>query len=691
MAPVKRRFNATITAVALVSALLSVLLIPAATGSPSAAPARPQPAAAATSGSEANCQPGDRPESGLQGGVPGFERQAPLGFQGFWCAMGIVGQNTLRDRGAFGSTAFVNNGEYGFCNYSSMRNPSDPEDPDTGTMVLDLTVPSEPTIVDILRTPAMMQSYSALQTESGFLAGAYQNAKPFDIYDVNDCLNPSFQGFTMTAGGNHDGWLTPDGTTYYGVQFGGGSPLSNPLDEDIHVLDVSDPTDPKQLLTWNRVGTYGTGDLPPEIRDLTAPTYNFHDASTNEDGTRLYIALYGGTQPLGGGGGEPGRCANGLMVLDSSDVAERRPNPKLEFVSFLSWCDEPDPGGYEDGSTAASHATVYAKHQNGKEYVITTDEGPALTGSAQGACRQLTYARLIDISDENAPRTVPGSRWTPEVNEAENCQTLLDQNYHAGMTHYFAVDDRDGFRYVFYASSNQGIRVVDYLDPENPEEVAYFMAPRHPTLTSVTGTDYTRPDAPYDPQNCFIHTGWNQNGLIILEITDPEHNPCMRKTVQGAGMVTGDNGERVRFDLQARRTDSGIMGGLTVRGTGGSRGDVPDVEVDDLTFLGSPRDRCGTVPSTANSLQLDGTGTIDGVDAAFRICVQDNARSGQGKADRVHVVCTSGCDWSLTGELRGGTINVRGEHGERFSAPPPPPAPRPAQPLPPPVEMPEDD
>ena len=29
--------------------------------------------------------PGDRPETGVHGGVPGFERQPPEGFQGFWC------------------------------------------------------------------------------------------------------------------------------------------------------------------------------------------------------------------------------------------------------------------------------------------------------------------------------------------------------------------------------------------------------------------------------------------------------------------------------------------------------------------------------------------------------------------------------------------------------------------------------
>ena len=89
--------------------------------------------------------PGDRPETGLQGAIPLAERTAPGGFQGFWCGTRKVAQHTLFDRGSFGDVQFI-----GRCAYASMRDPSDLNAPTTGTAVLDVTVPSAPTFVQML-------------------------------------------------------------------------------------------------------------------------------------------------------------------------------------------------------------------------------------------------------------------------------------------------------------------------------------------------------------------------------------------------------------------------------------------------------------------------------------------------------------------------------------------------------------
>jgi hypothetical protein len=55
---------------------------------------------------------------------------------------------------------------------------------------------------------------------------------------LGDCLNPKPLAVNTpesiltrkitTAGGNHDGWLTPDTKTYYGIPFGGVRILSVP-------------------------------------------------------------------------------------------------------------------------------------------------------------------------------------------------------------------------------------------------------------------------------------------------------------------------------------------------------------------------------------------------------------------------------------------------------------------------------
>jgi len=472
---------------------------------------------------------------------------------------------------------------------------------------------------------------------------------PLDLYDVSgNCLEPRHLSTFSLASGNHDGWFTADGSTYYGVPFGGQSILVNPNRIDLHVTDISDPSHPARLINWNRL------QLPPDIFELTKATTNFHDVTSNDEGTRLYLALYGS-----------GSCANGLLILDSSEVAFRLPDPQLKFVSWLSWCDQQIDPDFGDGSTASSHATEYVIHENGKEYIVSTDEGGALGGGAQGMCNQRTYSRLIDISDELNPRVV--STFKPDVNKPENCAANLATNTTGGMVHYLNFDDRYNMRLAVYAASNQGIRVVDFRDPEQPKEIAYYVKERHvaenaapaalfPNFTTgstaVTGTDFTRPDPRYDLENCFWYTGWNQGGLVIIELTNPEYNPCMRRTTTGEGsLVDNSRGKsKIHFEFDARRTDRGLKGELELKDhAAGAK-----IHLKQLSFLGSIRDECGSVPARANAVQFEGNGTYNGKNASFRVCVQDNSeRSGKGKgknkdaeADRFYLTCTSGCSYS---------------------------------------------
>jgi len=630
--------------------------------------------------------PGDRPEPGLQGGVLGSERQPPDGFQGHWCGARKVGQHALYNRGSFGDLQIIVD-DRGHCAYASMRDPSDIDLPTTGTVVLDVSVASKPRDVAILRTPAMLRAYSALEIpvskatrRPGTIMGAaYKDfgpeedgptTNPLDLYDVSDnCLEPRHLSTFSLASGNHDGWLTPDGKTYYGVPFGapqGQDPdiVDNPNRIDLHVTDISNPSQPERLLNWNRL------ELPPDIYERTKATRNFHDVTSNDDGTRIYLALYGGLSPLGGGGSEAGRCVNGLLILDSSEVAERRPNPQLRFVSWLSWCDQQIDPDFGDGSSAASHATEYVIHENGKEYIVSTDEGGALGGSANGMCNQRTYSRMIDISDEGNPRVV--STFKPDVNKPENCQQNRDTNTTGGMVHYLNFDDRYNMRLVVYAASNQGIRVVDFRDPENPKEIAYYLKERHVAAnaapanlfpnyttgsTAVTGTDFTRPDPRYDLENCFWYTGWNQGGLVSIELTNPEYNPCLRRAVNGGGSLAA-GGNKVSFGFEAARADGGygaIEGSLQLN----DRDAGAKIHIDTLTLLGSPRDQCGSVPARANSVQFDGTGTYNGTPASFRVCVQDNGEGKNAKAaDRLHLACTAGCEYSTDGAISSGNIEV---------------------------------
>ena len=602
--------------------------------------------------------PGDRPETTLQGGLTVAERNTPeFKLHGQSCGLRQVAHEPLALRGSFGDVQL-----YGLCAYASMRDPSNLSLPTTGTSVIDMRIPSQPVWTQTLRTPAMQRAYSALEIQKSIMVAAFKDFGPggsnwFDIYDLSgDCLNPRHITTTTTASGNHDGWLTPDTNTYYGVPFGGQTIQQNPNRIDVHVLDLTDKANPKPLLNWNR------NQLPADVRDRLVPTRNFHDVSTNDAGTRVYLALYGGNNALGGNPPDgSGRCANGLLILDSSDVAARAPNPQLRYVSFLSWCDpKNDPvnhyfdADFDDGSTAASHATEYLIHENGKEYILSTDEsGAGLDGEWNQHIRQRTFSRLIDISDETRPRVV--STFKPDVNDPDNATRVMTEQINGGMLHYIGFDDRYKMRLVFYAGANQGIRVVDFRDPEHPKEIAYYKAPNVAT-TGSGENDFTRPDPRYDAANCLLYTGWNQGGLRVLELTDPEYNPCMRRSVNGGGSLSGAG--KITLGFEAGRENGGL-GGLQGSLQLVDHAGKTKIHIDRIATLGSVHDQCGGVIPAANAVQLTGTGTYNGQSASFRVCVQDNGEGKQAKPDLFYLTCTAGCSYSAGGEMVGGNVQVR--------------------------------
>jgi hypothetical protein len=246
--------------------------------------------------------------------------------------------------------------------------------------------------------------------------------------------------------------------------------------------------------------------------------------------------------------------------------------------------------------------------------------------------------------------------WNPQVNDFATCAIGAADKL-TYYPHYVGVDDEHAMTLVFYAAYWSGVRVVDFSIPEAPKEIAYYNAPRNPALTAVTTSDHSAPPIPYDSANCFLYTGWTDNGLIILELTNPQYNPCMRRNASGGGFLTAAGGGHINFGFNASR--AGGVGSLTGQLQLNDHAGEAAIHLGQLTFLGSVRDACGTVPAMANSLEFAGTGTFNGADASFRVCVQDNGEGARAAADRFYLTCTAGCSYSASGEVAGGNIQVR--------------------------------
>ncbi|NML44235.1 hypothetical protein HHL11_10775 [Ramlibacter sp. G-1-2-2] len=663
--------------------------------------------------------PGDQAEPGVNGHIPKsamYDTTAnPDGFKGYWCGARKVAQHTLFNRGAFGDLQIKSNGSTR-CAYASNRDGAAGGDAalTTGIIVFDVKTPTKMQVVPasgdtavvgtapsasvaatstnkwgeetsaatpvnpngkILRTPAALEAYSGFELAGNIMVAGYKDNKMVDVYDVSDCLHPvPLNANYQSSGGHHDGWITPDGKTWYGVPFGttakdGGATLvtggKSPTDKDwanytvatnrvdVHVTSLDDPKNPKLLLSWNR------SMLPDEVKNnenwrIMAAT-NIHDVSTNPDGTRIYLAVYGGGGQVAGNLPTASTtfwreqtCANGLLVMDSSDIVKRVANPKLKYVSFLSWCDQqPNPefeqGGYNRmTSTSATHATEWVRHINGKEYIVSTDESYALTTSdtngLPGQCKQQSFGRMIDISDEKHPKIV--GTYEQDANKASVCPTLVAQGGNVPMVHYLNFDDRNNMRVAIYASASGGIRFADWTDPTSPKEIAYYVKERH----TPTKMDFTRPDPRYDNENCLYYTGWNQGGLVSIELTNPQYNACMSRKASVNGSVVTATGE-VKVSLEASRGAKGPTATLSVDGQGNK------VQLNSVTRLGSAIDADGTqITATKNSMQVDGEGTFNGQPAKFRVQVTDNGDNN----GFFSLSCTEGCSFSTSGYLKSG-------------------------------------
>jgi hypothetical protein len=341
-------------------------------------------------------------------------------------------------------------------------------------------------------------------------------------------------------------------------------------------------------------------------------------------------------------------CSNGLLIMDASDIVKRVANPKLKYVSYLSWCDQqPDPefesGGYARmTSTSATHATEWVKHVNGKEYIVSTDESYALTTSntngLPGQCRQQSFGRMIDISDEKNPKIV--GTYKQDANKKSVCPTLVEKGGNVPMVHYLNFDDRNHMRVAVYAAASGGLRFTDWTDPANPKEIAYYVKERQ----TPDRMDFTRPDPRYDADNCVYYTGWNQGGLVSIELTNPQYNPCMSRRASVKGFVATAQGDAT-VSLEARRASSGPTVSLNMDAQGNK------IEMTSVTRLGSAIDADGTqITATRNSVQVDGSGTFNGKPAKFRVQVTDNG----GNNGAVSLSCTEGCTFSTSGSFKSG-------------------------------------
>jgi hypothetical protein len=258
--------------------------------------------------------------------------------------------------------------------------------------------------------------------------------------------------------GHESGWST-DGRTFYSA---------SPGSETVVPIDVSNPSLPVPL------GYYG---------------YDSHGLSISNDGNRAYVAGVG----------------SGLIILDTSEIQERKPNPQVQEIARLTWNSMSIPQNAEP-------ITI-----DGRPYILETDEFGTL--DAVGA------ARLIDIEDEANPRVVSNLRL--EVHQPENFDAISgDPAAGTGLQgyagHYCGTPRRRDPGIAACSMILSGLRIFDIRDPRHPREIAYFNAPISERLTPAgfETSNYAMSRPGFDKRRGHIWYSDGFQGFYVVDMTN---------------------------------------------------------------------------------------------------------------------------------------------------------------------------
>ena len=418
---------------------------------------------------KASCGRQDRTES-VQGETTLAERFASGPAKAYNCNLELVGQFEGE-----GSAGYLNIFEdcvyYSTWDNPKMRHP--------GVPVLDVMDPSHPKVTIYLNSPAMLNANEFLEIDPTrkLLFANRLNTTLFETYDLSvDCRHPVLKYSTQVPGVTvHMGQFTSDYRTLYGGSCCKGPPHSSfdqqfPFDPSVppsavFAVDTSDPKHLRALATW----------IPPN------PDWLTHAVSVNKDGSRAYVSISRAV------GGDYGSGGSGMVILDVSEIRDRRPDPHFHVVGKLFW---------DDSTAQAFNPRVMI---NGHPYLIVTDMVGAIRSNkslpAADPCRSgkpgWGFARIIDIGDEKNPGTV--SKLMLEVHNPANCsRTLHDPTALFGYSSMAcSADDENNAKLLACGYNEAGLRVFDVHDPAHPREIAYYKPPARRTesrLGSVVRT-----------------------------------------------------------------------------------------------------------------------------------------------------------------------------------------------------------
>jgi hypothetical protein len=380
----------------------------------------PEPPLTATP--RAKCGAGSHPEPDLQGRVP-----AGSATNGLTCNVSLVAHQG--NSGGFKVWRYIDPQGHECAFYDTALlfpfNAVRLSGESHGVAVLDMSNPAHPVQTDTLTEEPMLSPHESLNLNQkrGLLAAVLGNPSTYpglvSIYDVHtDCRHPKLQSTKLVARLGHESGFTSDGKTFY---------ATSTATKSITAVDVTDPKDPHSI--WH-------GNITSHGMDL------------RDDGNRAYLADSGSGQ---------------MVILDTSQIQARKPNPQTREISRLTW------------KSAAIPQNAYPFTEHGHPYVLEFDE---YTAGLRGDNSSVGAARIIDIADERKPRVVSNLRL--DINNKKDAYQNdpgADSPVQGYAAHYCNLPTRVDPKVVACSFIVSGLRVFDISDLVHPKEIAYYVAP----------------------------------------------------------------------------------------------------------------------------------------------------------------------------------------------------------------------
>ena len=313
---------------------------------------------------------------------------------------------------------------------------------------------------------------------------AYQSLNPgqpgtgMGVYNISNPEEPRQIGFMDLGGefsrGCHCLWWAEGNYAHLSTGAADFQPRNQKDDQFYMIVDVSDPTSPKETGRWWFPGTReGDADPMPARHPQFDAGHRLHNGNVYpERPDRAYCAY----------------MDSGVMILDIEDKS----NPRM--ISHINYAP-PFPG--------FTHTVLPLFN---RDLMLVTQEAVRMGGE--------DYPKLMwmmDIRDETNPviiSTLPMPDTDDFFNRPGRFGAHNVYENQPGPTCFFSDT------LIFATLFNAGVRVYDTSDPFRPEEVAYFV-PEIPEDAPSNGIN----DVYVDENGIMYVVDRLKGGLYILELT----------------------------------------------------------------------------------------------------------------------------------------------------------------------------